>query len=101
LVAAGAGVLVAAGAGVLVAAGGKVGVSTGLWKIAEDDEGPAETGKTAMMLSASNIAMRITRGTIFMKLQPPSTDSHEGGSATAASTSYDRLKEYTILSRRR
>jgi hypothetical protein len=78
-VAAGTGVLVAGGGGVSVAAGGRVGVSIGLWNAAADDEYPADTGNTATMLNNSKAVIKITRGAVFMVLQPPATDSHGGG----------------------
>jgi hypothetical protein len=87
-VAAGMGVSVATGTGVSVAAGGKVGVSIGLWKAAEDDEDPAETGNTAITHNTSKATIRITRGAVFMRLQPPSTDFRGGGSTAAASTNH-------------
>jgi hypothetical protein len=85
LVAGGADVLVAGGADVLVAGGADVGVLIPLWKTAGDNECPAEAGSTTTTLKTRNAAIRTTRGTVFMRLQPPSADSPGGGCCQAAS----------------
>ncbi len=100
-VAAGIGVSVAGGIGVSVAGGGRVGVSIGLWKAAEDDESPAETGSTMLTLNANKAVIRITRGAVFIGLQPPLTDSHEGGLMPPYGSQLPSFKEYTTSSQRK
>jgi hypothetical protein len=83
VVAVGAGV-VAVGAGVVAVGAGVVTVGTGVsiglvgWNATENDECPAEAGNTATILNTNKVAIRITRGAVFIGLQPPSTDSRGG-----------------------